>query len=149
MKGWVYIITTKSMPNLVKVGFSRKDPELRALELNNTGNPYPYKVEYDVLVFDPVEIEKKAHNLLNSYHESKEWFRCSIQVAIKAIQESAKEKMLLNNNQPHLIISIEETNSRFTLHDGIAVDKETGLTWLRFSYGQIGKMQRCMKHENL
>ncbi|KFC76184.1 GIY-YIG nuclease family protein [Massilia sp. LC238] len=45
MKGWVYVITNKAIPDLVKVGYSRKDPELRAAELNNTGAPHPYMVE--------------------------------------------------------------------------------------------------------
>ena len=136
MKGWVYIITTKSMPSLLKVGFSRKDPELRALELNNTGNPCSYKVEYDVLVVDPIEVEKDTHALLSPYHENKEWFKCSIEVAIKAIQESAKDKILWIDNQYHPIVTSEEKNNRYTLHDSIAVDKETGLVWLRFSFGQ-------------
>jgi len=37
MKGWVYVITNKAMPSLVKVGFLTKDPGLRAKELGNTG----------------------------------------------------------------------------------------------------------------
>jgi hypothetical protein len=80
MKSWIYIITTKSMPNLIKIGFSRKDPELRAFELNNTGNPYNYKVEYDALVSDPIEIKKKSHEILIIFHENKEWFNCSIEL---------------------------------------------------------------------
>jgi hypothetical protein len=37
MKGWVYIISNKAMPDLVKVGFSTKDPQLRAQEFDNAG----------------------------------------------------------------------------------------------------------------
>jgi hypothetical protein len=47
MKGWVYVITNLAMPGLVKVGYSRKDPELRAAELNSTGTPHPFVVEYE------------------------------------------------------------------------------------------------------
>ena len=47
MKGWVYIITNKSMPNLVKVGFSTKDPQTRADDMYSTGVPHPYVVEYE------------------------------------------------------------------------------------------------------
>jgi hypothetical protein len=71
MRGWVYIITTKSMPRLLKVGFSTKDPLLRAEDLNNTGNPYPYKVEYDVLVNEPREIEKITHTALKNTTKTK------------------------------------------------------------------------------
>lgn len=42
MKGWVYIIVSESMPNLLKVGYSTKDPDIRAKELENTGNPCKY-----------------------------------------------------------------------------------------------------------
>ncbi len=99
MKGWVYIITTKAMPGLVKVGFSTKDPELRALELNNTGNPYPYKVEYDVLVHGPRNVEQAAHSLLKNYHENKEWFNCSIETAILAIRKASNGGVILENCQ--------------------------------------------------
>ncbi len=74
MKGWVYIISTKSMSDLVKIGFSTKDPQMRAAELNHTGNPHPYRVEYDVLVDDPRKIEQVIHGILKAknLHENKE-----------------------------------------------------------------------------
>lgn len=99
MKGWVYIITTRSMPDLVKVGFSTKDPDLRAAELNNTGNPHPYKVEYEVLVNEPRNVEQIAHRLLKNkdFHENKEWFNCSIELAVIAIREAADGGIFLEN----------------------------------------------------
>lgn len=143
MKGWVYIITTKSMPNLVKVGFSTKDPELRALELNNTGNPHPYKVEYDVLVNEPRKIEQTAHDFLKSYHENKEWFNCSIEIAIEAIRAVTNGEILLENGQSKSLLKkddiAKQSIGKFILQDGIATDTETGLVWLRFVYGQTWK----------
>jgi len=53
VRGWIYIITNKSMPGLVKIGYSLKDPIIRASELAHTGSPHPYAVEYDVLVVEP------------------------------------------------------------------------------------------------
>ena len=131
MKGWVYIITTKSMPNLLKVGFSTKDAELRAVELNNTGNPHPYEVRYDVLVYEPRDIEKKAHSILKNYNVKKEWFNCSIEIAITAIRRAATGNILLDGYQPE-IFSI----GRFVIQNEVATDIETGLMWLRFGYGQ-------------
>ena len=64
MKGWVYIISNPAMPGLVKVGHSTKDPELRARELNNTGTPHPYTVEYEMLIEDPFRVEQQTHNAL-------------------------------------------------------------------------------------
>ena len=87
MKGWVYIITNKAMPGLVKVGQSSKDPELRAQELGNTGIPHPFLVEYDILIDNPYEVEQKAHKSLKKYREGKEWFKCSIELAAEEIKK--------------------------------------------------------------
>lgn len=89
MKGWVYVITNKAMPGLVKVGYSTKDPELRAGELNHTGSPHPYLVEYELLIEEPYQIEQKTHRLLSSKREAKEWFRCSPEEAVVAIKQIA------------------------------------------------------------
>ena len=64
------------MPCLVKIGFSTKDPLLRAGELADTGSPHPYSVIYDALVFDPHSIEQAVHAQLGASREGKEWFRC-------------------------------------------------------------------------
>jgi hypothetical protein len=103
MKGWVYIITNKAMPNLLKVGFSTKDPESRANELHTTGVPHRFVVEYDVLVNKPRDVEQKAHILLNAYSENKEWFRCDIATAIIAIRQAANGTIILQSNNDDLI----------------------------------------------
>lgn len=70
-----------------KIGYSTKDPKLRAAELNHTGSPYPYVVEYEMLLEEPYQIEQRIHKVLSSCKEGKEWFRCSIKEAITAIKE--------------------------------------------------------------
>lgn len=86
MKGWVYVISNKAMPDLIKVGFSMKDPELRAIELNHTGSPHPYIVDYEVLVDEPRDVEQTVHGRLRNHREGKEWFRCSAEEAIATIK---------------------------------------------------------------
>jgi hypothetical protein len=86
MKGWVYVITNKAMPGLIKVGYSTRDPEVRAAELNHTGAPHPYMVAYEVLVDNPRQIEKTAHTHLKPYKEGKEWFRCTPEEAVVALK---------------------------------------------------------------
>jgi len=86
MKGWVYIITNKAMPGLIKVGFSTKDPELRAREFGGTHSPHPFIVEYEVLVNNPYKYEQLAHKELESYRENKEWFRCGLEQGISAVK---------------------------------------------------------------
>jgi len=94
MKGWVYVISNEAMPGLVKVGFTSKDPEARARQLDNTGSPHPYLVCYEILVEDPRRVERLAHGSLSGKSENKEWFRCSIEEAISAIKHSAGEKII-------------------------------------------------------
>lgn len=97
MKGWVYVISNKAMPGLVKVGHSTKDPEIRAEELNHTGSPHPYLVEYWMLIEDPYQIEQQIHNLLSSKREAKEWFRCTAEEAVVAIKQVAGSRAIIEN----------------------------------------------------
>lgn len=94
VRGWVYVITNKAMPGLHKVGFSTKDPVLRAEELGHTGAPHPYAVVYDALVENAYDVEQGVHRLLNDKREGKEWFRCSMDDAIEAIQKIAATILL-------------------------------------------------------
>ena len=64
MKGYVYIISNRSMPGIYKVGYTLKDPELRAKELESTGVPHPFVVDYEILVDDPYTLEQKIHKSL-------------------------------------------------------------------------------------
>ena len=75
------------MPGLVKVGFSSKDPDLRASELNHTGSPHPYVVGYEVLTEHPRDIEKQVHRKLSECREGREWFRCTPEFAVSAVQQ--------------------------------------------------------------
>ena len=98
------------MPNLLKVGFSTKDPELRAQELHTTGVPHPFIVEYDALVNDPRNVEQKTHVLLKKYHENKEWFRCDITTAIIAIRQAVNGTIILENNKKEFELEIQKKN---------------------------------------
>lgn len=97
MRGWVYIISNPAMPGLIKIGHSLKDPNLRAQELNNTGSPHPYRVEYEMLIESPAQVEYAAHRALSSQREGREWFRCSREEAVAAIQRVAEGRAVLEN----------------------------------------------------
>jgi hypothetical protein len=87
LRGWVYVITNEAMPGLIKIGYSMKDPWLRAAELANTGAPHPYQVVYDALTFDPRDIEQAVHERLAKNRAGREWFKCSVDEAIEVILE--------------------------------------------------------------
>lgn len=98
MKGWVYVIDNKkSMPGLVKVGHSSKDPNSRALALGHTGVPHPYSVQYEVLVKNPLATERAVQKYLEDRKEGKEWFRCSTEEAVAAIRAIVGNKALLED----------------------------------------------------
>ncbi len=101
IRGWVYVLTNKAMPGLLKVGFSTKDPVLRANELEGTGLPHPYEVAYDVLVEEPRDVEQAVHRELGDSHEAKEFFRIDVRTAINAIRstiESQSKQILLETS---------------------------------------------------
>lgn len=97
-RGWVYVVSNKAMPGLVKVGYSTKDPHLRALELDNTGAPHAYVVEYDALVPDAFELEQAAHDSLAQHREGKEWFRCTVGEAVRVIRSLAAGKLIVESD---------------------------------------------------
>lgn len=104
MKGWVYIITSEGYPNLVKVGYSRQDPEYRVQSLS-AGHPYRCVSEYEFLVTNPSKIEKESHKLLTPKHEGGEWFRCNIEEAVIAIRKVADNHIIneINNYEKRLV----------------------------------------------
>ncbi|MEN9896864.1 MAG: hypothetical protein RLZZ66_513 [Pseudomonadota bacterium] len=142
------------MPDLVKIGFSTKDPDIRAAEFNNTGNPYPYTVKYQTWVNEPKNIEKSVHKILKDrgFHENKEWFNCSFEIAVSAIRETAGNDIihesvkfpfdvdkpfgLAHSSTKDLERNESQKIGKFIVQGGIATDTETGLMWLRFAYGQ-------------
>ena len=92
MNGWVYVLGNESMPGIVKIGFTTKDPGARAKELSgSTGVPMPFFVEYGIVVADPEECEKRVHNLLaeQRLNEGREFFKCTLGEAITAIRKAA------------------------------------------------------------
>ena len=94
MKGWVDVISNKGKPGIIKVGYSSKDPELRASDLDSTADPHPHVVEYEALVQDPYALEQSVHEALSDCHEGKEWFRTAPENAAKVIRSLALENVI-------------------------------------------------------
>lgn len=94
--GWIYIIINKSLPNILKVGYTKRRPEVRALELYNTGVPTQYKVEFSLEVINPRKVEQMAHEYLKKFNVGKEWFDCDVETAISAIMKANNMKGTVN-----------------------------------------------------
>lgn len=96
MRGWVYIMTTAGMPGLVKVGYSSHPPEKRAVELFGTSTPYPLCVACAIFVDDAYDVEQAAHSHLGycRVNENREWFKCPVEHAYRAITNVIAENRL-------------------------------------------------------
>ncbi len=100
VRGWIYVLANRAMPGLVKVGFSMKDPTLRAQELQGTGIPHPFLVTYEALVHDPQDLEQRVHRRLSAHREAKEFFVCDPLTAVNAIRAEAEAILLENDYTP-------------------------------------------------
>lgn len=93
MGGYVYVMTNKSVRGLVKIGKTKRPPHERAKGLDRAQLPYSYEVRHFVQVPHPHRVEKKVQARLAEFRETRghEWFRCSIEYAISAVEEIARD----------------------------------------------------------
>jgi len=113
-EGWVYVLSNKAMAGLVKVGYSMRDPTIRAEEISNsTGVPLPYIVSYRALVVSPNQVEQDVHLALDDkrVNEKREFFKCKIMEAIQAIRKNSLVKYEeINMESLNEIIAPDENN---------------------------------------
>lgn len=91
-QGYIYILSNKSFPNIIKIGSTMRDPIIRANELSDTSVPFPYKVEYQILTINCENLEKIVHNKLSKHRVDleREFFNCGIKKAIDIIKETVE-----------------------------------------------------------
>ena len=67
--GWVYISINPSLQkNYLKIGYTRRTPEVRARELSeDTGTPTEFLVAYKRQVYDCEKVESLVHKALHRY----------------------------------------------------------------------------------
>lgn len=92
MRGFIYILSNPSLPGLLKIGKTSKDPKTRGDELYATGTPTPFKLEYMAFCDDMDTLEIQVHKKLDSYRPNKdrEFFKVSRMTAINVIQKESK-----------------------------------------------------------
>ena len=89
--GFVYVLLNPSFPELVKIGLTKRKPEVRARELRTTGVPADYIVIYDEMVSDCLTVERAVHKRFAKYREfsDREFSRIPVKEAVRALQEEA------------------------------------------------------------
>lgn len=90
--GYIYVLSNPGMPGLLKVGFTLRDVAARAQELETTGVPYKFIIEYEVAVKDVEYMERHVHSALSKFHVNKEWFRCDVLTCVSIIERIVSGK---------------------------------------------------------
>lgn len=91
--GYLYITATKAMPNMTKLGVTRRlNPLVRIQELSSAATPFPFVCYGLVFSDDAFELETKIHEYfdnkrVNIENKHKEFFYIAPQEAIKVLKE--------------------------------------------------------------
>lgn len=93
-RGYVYVLSNPSMPGIVKIGRTFRDPGARAAELSGaTGVPTPFVIEATVSSWNCVWLEKLVHLQLGRrrVNRNREFFRCTLDEALEATETASKK----------------------------------------------------------
>lgn len=91
--GYLYVTATKAMPNMVKIGVTRRlNPLVRLSELSSASVPFPFVCYGLVFSDDAFDLETKVHEYFddkrtNVANKHKEFFNITPQEAIKVLKE--------------------------------------------------------------
>lgn len=91
--GYLYITATKAMPNMTKLGVTRRlNPLVRIQELSSAATPYPFVCYGLVFSDNAFDLETKIHEYfdnkrVNTENKHKEFFYITPQEAIKVLKE--------------------------------------------------------------
>lgn len=103
--GWLYVISSPSLPGLVKLGCTRRlNPTLRVRELSSSSLPEPYHAHCFVFSDDCFELENNIHKYFDKerVNPDREFFRIEPKEAIDVLKE-------IFNVDVHFVNDDEET----------------------------------------
>lgn len=89
IKQFVYVMSNPSLPDdYLKIGWTRKHPNIRAKDLHTSGIPTPFIVEHVIITPDGSKLEKQIHNHLNTFRlaDNREFFKISKEVLTKILE---------------------------------------------------------------
>lgn len=88
--GWLYVISSPSLPGLVKLGCTRRlNPALRVRELSSSSLPEPYHAHCFVFSDDCFELENNIHKYFDKerVNPDREFFKIEPKEAIDVLKE--------------------------------------------------------------
>lgn len=101
-KGFVYVLSNPAIPGLLKIGFTTKVPTERVAELNTTGVPASFVLEYYCLTDRADELEATVHERLVATRQSRdrEFFKTTVYEAVAAIEQASPSREHTWSRQP-------------------------------------------------
>ena len=96
---YVYILTNRVMPGLIKIGYTDKTPKIRAAMLSKaTGVPAKFEVVWSFPCFNGIRLEEEVHRKLSEYRvaRDREFFNIPIEQAKLVIQELGQKYQFIN-----------------------------------------------------
>ena len=93
-RGYIYILTNQSLPGLIKIGKTHRDPRQRAAELSDhSGVPTPFDVAYQTIVGNCGLVEQLVHRRLAHHREAdrRGFFAVSLDLAVQEVERAARE----------------------------------------------------------
>jgi len=91
--GWIYVLSTREEPNILKIGRTERSVSQRVKEINGaTGVLFPFGARYVFRVNNSAEAEKVIHEALSSYRirDDREFFDVDPIHAVSIIKESLR-----------------------------------------------------------
>lgn len=89
--GYIYVLINPSTQDVVKIGKTQRNPDVRARELSSaTGVPTPFFVVYQAYFSDCHKAEIFVHTKLDKYRvvNNREFFKVAIPLAIDIVIEA-------------------------------------------------------------
>jgi hypothetical protein len=130
MQGFVYIMTSKAMPGLVKVGMTTRGPWERAVELSApSGVPSRFVVERAFPVVHAYQAEQHCHEALGRYRGSqdREFFMCNVETAVAIVEVTLEQEELLDTalcvDRPESRTQLARFQSLFDSPDGALAER--------------------------
>jgi len=120
--GFVYFLTSESMPGLYKIGFTSKHPKARAAEISNsTGCPTPFKVFTYIGCESPREVERHLHKIFAEYriNDKREFFNLE---AVQIHEELAWISESFNVDEDSSLYSF--VDAKFSLYEKYMHDEQ-------------------------
>ena len=86
--GNIYVLSNKSLPNTYKIGFTSKNPDLRAKSLRSSlKETSEFIIEKSWITKNPFEVEQKIFYSLADYRQGKsEFFKCNLKRIFSTVE---------------------------------------------------------------